>query len=284
MPVYLLAIVFSLSSLAQTLNESARRMTEIEDVIRSLNQQDCPELPSPEFTSVRSGIPVACGGSSQRDGYQLIKVVDCTRDQREYPGGFQIRAGEGHPFVGNARSLYPDGGPVQRMIQFISRNGALNETYLHLEDLAGGPDSHDMKSDVFLLPRKNIPQVETRGNEVIVRMSTGEQVIFDKNSGAIKSGALREGPIDLTTDRFRRSQPNVHYSGTGISIRLNHRYEAPTLSAVSAEVKQGNRTCTVPRTQLFDEAGKLRSSSDAQFVQVLNQNCPTRTGQQPFRI
>ncbi len=284
MPVYLLILMFSFSAFTQTLNESARRMSEIEDVIKSLNQQDCPDIPAPAFSSVWSGIPVACGGSSPRNGYLQSTIIDCTRDGKEYPGGLMIRAKEGHPFIGNARSLYTDGGPVERSIEFVSRNGALNETYLRLEDLAGGPDSHDMKSKIFLLPRKNIPQAETRGDEVFVKMSTGEQVVFDKRTGAIKSGALREGPIDLTTDRFRRTPPNVNYTGTGISIRLNHRYEEPTISSVSAEIKQGNRTCTVPRTQLFDEAGKLKTSSDAQFVTVLNQSCPARPGQQPFRI
>ncbi len=284
MPVYLLMIAVSLSSFGQTLTESARRMSEIEDVVRSLNQQDCPDLPSPAFTSVRSGIPVACGGNSPRDGYSLSTVVDCTRDNKEYPGGIMVRAKAGHPYIGNARSLYPDGGPVERSIEFVSRNGALNETYLRLEDLAGGPDSHDMKSKIFLLPRKNIPQVETRGEDVFVKMSTGEQVVFDKRTGAIKSGALREGPIDLTTDRFRRTPPNVQYTGTGISIRLNHRFEEPTISSVSAEVKQGGRSCTIPRAQLFDVRGQLISTSDAQFVQAINQSCPARTGQQPFRI
>lgn len=286
MPVLFFLLMTSLS-FAQTreqreLREAAGRLTEIEDVLRTLNDPECLE-DNRAFSTVNSGIPVACASASSRDGYEEMQVVDCTRDSRVYPGGYRFRSKDGHPHTGT-RSPYADGGVPGRLIEFWSRNNALNETYMYLADTAGGPDSHDMKSAMFLLPRKVIPSVHVHGNEVEVTMATGEKVFFDKRTNAITRGALSEGRQDLTTDRFRRQPPNVHYSGTGISVRLNHRFEDPMQSAEFAEVKQGSRSCRIPRGNLFDTRGKLKSSSDAEFLRAINQSCPTGPGQSAFRI
>lgn len=279
MPFFIF-ILFTTLSFAQDaeLRESVDRLAGIGELIESLNEQDCVE-DNRAFSQVTSGIPVACASGESRDGYEEIKVVDCTRDGKIYPGGYRFRSQDGHPLIGE-RSPYPDGGKPGRLIEFWSRDNSLNETYLYLNDTAGGPDSHDMKSAMIVLPRKVIPSVKVNGNDVEVTMATGEKVVFDKRTSAIKSGALREGPSDLTTDRFRRQPANVQYSGTGISVRLNHRYLDPFLSGETAEIKQGSKTCRVPRNVLFDTAGKLKSQSDVQFVRAINQSCPA----QGFRI
>jgi hypothetical protein len=281
---FLVLIMLTTFAFAQEheLRTSVERMTELEEAVKSLNEQDCEE-DNRAFSKVVSGIPVACGSGEPRDGYQEMKVVDCTRDNALYPGGFRFRAENGHPLI-PARSLYADGSAPGRLIEFWSRDHALNETYLYLADTAGGPDSHDVKSAMIILPRKVIPSVKVNGNEIEMTMTTGEKVIFDKRTKAIKSGALREGPADITTDRFKRQPPNVHYNGSGISIRLNHRYEDPFQSSETAEVKQGGRTCKIPRSTLFDPKGKLKTTSDAQFVRVINQSCPVSGNQQSFRI
>lgn len=279
--VFLYLLLFTTLSFAQEaeLKESVDRLAGIAELIESLNEQDCLE-DNRAFSQVTSGIIVACASANTIDGYEEMRVVDCTADGKNYPGGYRIRAGAGvHPQV-PARSLYPDGGLPARKIEFWSRNGALNETYIYMYDEAGGPDSHNTKSMMFVLPRKVIPSVKVNGNDVEVTMTTGEKVVFDKNTKAIKSGAMREGPVDMTTDRHRRQPPNVHYSGSGISIRLNHRYLDPVFSGEIAEVKQGYKTCRIPRAVLLDTAGKLKSQSDAQFVRAINQSCPD----QGFRI
>lgn len=264
------------------LRSSIERMAELEQAVRSLNEQDCEE-DHRAFSQVTSGIPVACASAESADGYEKMKVIDCTRDGKTYPGGFRFRAESGHPYV-PARSLYSDGGPPGRVIEFWSRDNALNETYLYLADTGGGPDSHDMKSAMFILPRKVVPSVRAVGNDIEMTMATGEKVIFDKRTKAIKSGALREGPANITTDRFKRPPPNVHYNGTGISVRLNHRFEDPLQSSETADIQQGNRTCKIPRATLFDSKGKLLTTSDSQFVRVINQSCPATGNQSAFRI
>jgi hypothetical protein len=280
MYVLILILLTSLSfAQDEELRESVSRMDSIGDLIESLNEQECPPEETQAFGKVTSGIPVACASGETREGYEEMKVVDCTRDGKIYPGGFRFRAQAGHPLIAE-RSPYPNGGKPGRVIEFWSRDGALNETFLYLNDTAGGPDSHDMKSAMFILPRKVVPSVRVNGNDVEMTMTTGEKVVFDKKTSAIKSGALREGPSDLSTDRFRRQPANVHYDGSGISVRLNHRYLDPRLSGETAEIKQGTKVCRVPRTVFFDNAGMLKSQSDAQFIRTINQSCPN----QGFRI
>ncbi len=286
--VYLISILFSFSAIAQftlesELRKTVDRMSEIEDVVRTLNEQDCIDE-TQAFSKITSGIPVACGSGTQRDGYVESKVIDCTRDNRVYPGGFRFRAQHEHPYLKTARSPYEGGAQPGRGIEFVSRDHALNETYLYMYDTAGGPDSHDMKSIMFVLPRRVVPSAQTIGDEVHVTMNTGEKVIFDKRTNAIKGGAMSEGPLELTADRFRRPPPNFQYKGTGVSIKLSHRFEDPLQFTETAEVKQGNRTCRVPRANLLDPSGKLKTQNDRDLMRVLNQSCPTGTGQLPFRF
>ena len=279
---FALIFVFMTAAFAGEIRDSAARMAELEAVVRSLNEKECSET-NEGFPRISSGLVVACASFAEHGGYEETTIVDCTGTNGLYPGGYRFRSRAGHPEI-NMNSPYGPNSKPERLINFWSRNHALNETFIYINDQAGGPDSHDMKSSIILLPRKVVPSVVMNGNDVEVTMTTGEKVIFDKRTSAIKSGALREGPNDLTTDRFRRQPPNVHYQGTGISIRLNHRFEDPFQSAESAEVKQNGRSCRVPRTTLFDSAGKLKTESDAQLVRVLNQSCPSSPGTTSFRI
>jgi hypothetical protein len=238
------------------------------------------------FERVTARIPVACGGArTDADGIDVMHEMDCSTNA-EYPGGYSFRNNPGHPYLDGAKSPYPDGGTPSRNVEFVSRDNASNETYLYLEDVAGGPDSHDVKSVMYLLPRLGVPTTEVSGDDVIVTMTTGEKVIFDKKTHAIKSGALKEGPIDLTTDRFKRTPPNVQYTGEGISIRVNHRFNYPTMpdGASTAEVRQGTRVCQVPRGKIWDSEGALLSNDDKTFVDVINKSCPPKAGEVAFHI
>jgi hypothetical protein len=236
------------------------------------------------FERLTARIPMACGGARpDANGIDVTYEIDCKTDEH-YPSGFAFSDNPGHPFLDGVKSLYPDGGTPTRKIEFTSRDHASNETYLYLTDVAGGPDSHDVKSVMILLPRLGVPITEVVGDDVILTMTTGEKVIFDKKTHGIKSGALKEGPIDLTTDRFKRSPPNVQYSGAGISIRVDHRYEYPTMGAVSAEIRQGSRVCKVSRGKIWNAEGIFLSNDDKTFVDILNKNCPTKAHEEAFHI
>ena len=236
------------------------------------------------FERITARIPVGCGGAKTTlDNYDIIDISDCSTNEH-FSGGYRLSDRPGHPFLGNAKSNYPDGSKPVRNIEFISRDHAFNETHLYLEDLAGGPDSHDVKSVVLLLPRIGVPVVEVSGEDVIVILTTGEKVIFDKDTHGIKSGALKEGPIDLTTDRFKRQPPNVNYTGTGISIRVNHRYEYPTQGATTAEVRQGTRICQIPKLLIWNAEGILTTQDDKSLLDILNKKCLKKDNEELFHL
>ena len=235
------------------------------------------------FERVKARVPMGCSSvHTNNDGFSESEAANCTTNEK-FPEGITFSDNPGHPYLGNVKSLYPDGSKPVRNIEFVSRDHASNETYLYLEDLAGGPDSHDVKSVLLLLPRRGVPTTKVVGEDVIVTMTTGETVVFDKNTHAIKSGALKEGPIDLTMDRLKRQPPNIQYTGEGISIRVNHRCEYPTMGADTAEIRQGNRVCKVARAQIWNADGDLITKNDTDLLNVINQKCPAK-GLAPFHI
>ena len=242
--------------------------------------------PAGAYPRITSGYTLASCGSGQgtNDGYNIRRVTNCQNGDRGAPAGWTFTQDPAtHPMLQGLRSPYPGStGGVTRFWEMVSRNEAFNETYLVIEEASGGPDSHNVKSYMFIIPRTTVPSVRVEGENIITTLPTGETVTMNKRSRAIISGALTEGPVDMGTDRFTRRPPNINYSGTGISIRLNHRFEHPLTSSETATVKQGNRSCNVPRTALFDSEGNMKSTTDASLVAVLNSSC--RTPGAPFRI
>lgn len=234
------------------------------------------ENPIP-FERISSDIEARCTSNNPKDGYSEVKVRDCAKSlvgQTPMVSGFSINQGPTHPLIKDLRSPYPQGvSKPYRTIDIKSENHALNNTYLNIAEMASGPDSHDVKSVMILLPRLTVPSVSVIGNEMHIVLPTGETVIMDKNTKEILSGALKEGPMDLNTDRFARKKPNVHYAGAGISVRLDHRYDDPMSAAATAQVVQGTTTCNVPRAALFSN-GKVKSQSDAEFLSAINKSCP----------
>lgn len=227
------------------------------------------------YPRLETGIARICGVSQEQDGYEERYIFDCREDYSKESrifAGFGFRSKPGHPFTSGIRSPYPR-GKVARSIDMISRNHALNETYLYVIDFAGGPDSHDLKSVIYLIPRTELPKVTETGNEVELTLPTGEKVNFDAESGAIRGGVLKEGPLDLTKDYRKRKEPNVHYMGDYISIRLNHAYEEPTIGSETAHVQQKEKSCTIARSKLFTKQGKLLTKSDDELLEVLNREC-----------
>lgn len=246
----------------------------------------CSQLPVDKVVNVKkpgpyprieSGIKRVCGVSQEQDGYEERYIFDCQADyspDSRLPAGFGFRNRPGHQYLTGLKSPYAKGKPA-RSIDMISRNHALNETYLYVIDFAGGPDSHDQKSVIFLLPRREIPKVTLIGSEVELLLPTGEKAFFDAETGSLRGGALKEGPIDLHPDRRKRAQPNVHYTGDYISIRLNHAFEEPTIAAERVVIQQKDNICILMRNRLFNSQGKLLTKSDDELLDAINRECTT---------
>lgn len=231
---------------------------------------EVPEVSSEGFPRITSRYNL-CGSSRALAGSESVSILSCIADDGTRPSaGFNIRSKPGHPYFPDYK---PSGNP-ERQIEVRSNDSALNDTYIYLGDYSGGPDSHNVKSMMFLIPRVAPPSAEVVGSDVQVKLSTGETVIFDARTGAVKGGALQEGTPDFNPNRHARKPPNVHYSGTGISIRLDHRFETPTEADPTAEIKQGGKSCEIPRERLFNASGKLKTTSDRDLLNVINQACP----------
>lgn len=281
---------------------AAQDAAQVDSTVRSLNSettcvsceaqraQTADEVqpasgPQSGYPRITSGYTLeSCGGGrGTNDGYSVSYVNNCQDGDSGASAGWNFNQDPTHPMLLGVRTPYPNStGLVTRFWELVSRNQAFNETYLVMEESAGGPDSHNVKSYMFIIPRTTVPSVRTEGENIIATLPTGETVTMNKRTRAILGGALTEGAPDLGMDRFTRRPPNIHYSGTGISIRLNHRFEHPLTSSETATVKQGNRSCNVPRTALFDAQGQLKTTTDASLVAVLNQSC--RSPGAPFSI
>ena len=132
-----------------------------------------------------------------------------------------------------------------REIFIKSLEESFNGTFLTFQDVDSSiRAAQQMGSDIFLLPRKVKPSMSVSGYQLRIKLQTGEEVILDKDTKQIISGALREGPPSFGS----ATQPaNVHYNGSGISIRMDLRtYDDPRKKSINATVTQGTKSCTVP--------------------------------------
>ncbi|MFL5784363.1 MAG: hypothetical protein ACJ76H_07145, partial [Bacteriovoracaceae bacterium] len=133
------------------------------------------------------------GLNGTTNGYFIGYIHKCSNKNDDIPSGWTFYQTDQDQYL-NVQSPYPNGAAPTRKLSMVSINNAFNETYLNIEETGGGPDSHDVKSYMFVIPRKTVPSVRTEGNNLILTLPTGETVTMDKNSRAILGGPLTEGP------------------------------------------------------------------------------------------
>jgi len=161
---------------------------------------------------------------------------------------------------------------VEREWRFVSNDNSRRETYIWITDDAGsGYLSQLMESIMVIIPRKMKPAIEEKGNDLHVTLTTGEKVIYDKKTKQIKAGALKEGKVDLTPDRFKRKPAAVSYTGSGISIRVDVRGSDPRLKG-NAVITQNGKSCQVKATDLWNQEN-FRYDDDRKLVDFLNRKC-----------
>jgi len=173
-----------------------------------------------------------------------------------------------------------DGAPiepsqrVERNWRFVSDDHSQKETYLWITDDSGtGKFSHLMDTIIMIVPRKMVPTVEVVGQDLHVTLTTGEKIIYDKDTRVIKGGVLSEGKVDMNPDRFKKKFAPIKYSGTGISIRVDKRGEDPRLIPGNAVVTQNGKTCQVPAKDLWGPKADFKFADDSGLVTFLNSKC-----------
>lgn len=167
-----------------------------------------------------------------------------------------------------------DSERVERQWRFTTEDGAKQESYIWITDDAGsGKLSELMETIMIVFPRNVQPKAEMVGDDMVVTLATGETVVFDKNTKTIKAGAMKEGKVDLTPNRFNRKFAAVDYTGSGISIRVDKRGEDPRLIAGSAVISQNGSTCKVPANQLWSSKSDFKYGNDAELLSFINSKC-----------
>lgn len=202
------------------------------------------------------------------------------KDRRETdlrPLGFVLKNVGPNSIAGEA--IKP-GQKTMRDWKFFSEDNSRQETFLWVtDDPASGRTSDLMDSMIMIVPRKMVPTAEAIGDELVVTLTTGEKVVYDKNTKMVKDGVIKEGRLDTSTNRETRKFADLTYSGTGIAIRINHRGEDPRLFSQSATVTQNGKSCTVPTAQLWnrnEQDPSFKFADDANLIKFLNQKCPAR--------
>jgi hypothetical protein len=115
----------------------------------------------------------------------------------------------------------------QRFFSFDYLEQARQNLAMSVDDSPNGTVSHTMHSIFMFFPRKNVPLVEQLTGTIDVTLPTGEKFSVRKDSKEIVGGVLSEGPVDVSTDRFKRQYPNVRYAGRGVVLRVNARGQPP---------------------------------------------------------
>lgn len=246
---------------------------------RAMNQikydEDCePELNGIDFER-SSPRPLDFDFVSSRTvpggAYDNTFVKDKVHGLRET--GFTLRNVGPNGISGNP--IDPE-EKVERQWSFVSKDNSRRETYLWITDDAGsGYLSQLMESIMVIIPRKMKPVIEEKGNDLHVTLTTGEKVVYDKKTKVIKAGALKEGKVDLTPDRFKRKPAAVSYTGSGISIRVDVRGSDPRLTKGNAVITQNGKSCQVKASELWVQED-FRYDDDRKLVEFLNRKCSNK--------
>lgn len=200
---------------------------------------------------------------------RFTKYKDTTE---EIYSGFDFRntgpnkIADGNPLLAGER--------VERQWQFTTEDESKRESLIWITDDAGSGKLSDlMETIIVVFPRNVQPKAEMVGDDMVVTLATGETVVFDKETKTIKSGALKEGKVDLNPNRFNRKFAPIDYTGSGISIRVDKRGEDPRLISGHAVITQKGVTCKVPANELWSSKSDFKFGNDAKLLGFLNSKC-----------
>lgn len=163
-----------------------------------------------------------------------------------------------------------------RNFSFTTEDHAKRDTYLWLTDYNGSGYMSDMYESVMVfLPRENQFAIEEQGDETLVTLPTGEEVVFSTKKKTILRGVLSEEPLDYNPDRIQRHFARVSYHGTGLVIRSDVRASDPRLAKKTQVLRAGKSPCEVS-TELFwtkEDFPQFKFTSDDEALAVVAKNC-----------
>jgi len=143
-----------------------------------------------------------------------------------------------------------------RIYTLISTDKSRLGTYLWITDYNGsGKVSDFFETMLVFLPRENQMYVEESGDQLLVTLTTGEEVVFSKNNITILEGILKEAPVDLNPNPGTRRHAQITYTGKGLIIRSDAKGADPRLVDHVKVIKSGLVPCRVPAKVFWTQEG-----------------------------
>lgn len=196
-------------------------------------------------------------------------------DQRYWRGFSLLNAG-----MNDIVPTQPQGMDFpSRDYHFISEDRSMRDTYLWVTDYNGsGSVSDYFETMLVFLPRENQMHAEERGKDIIVTLSTGEEIIFDKIQKVIKSGVVSEKAIDLNSDRAKRKHAQLSYRGKGLMIRSDARGADPRVVKEVQILRGSLPVCKVAASKLWVQGGfpRFKFERDDEAYAVIRKECGAR--------
>lgn len=214
--------------------------------------------------------------------------------QNRVVGGYDIsadRMGQGLPYVEegveytgeDAQTMYPkrsysdsyEGRGKQSVFEIVDmpvkevyENKKLKERYV----------STDMRMTQYtFFPRKNVPSIKKRDDKIIMKLTTGEEIVVDAISGRIVSGAAKsipaKNPVEIRPTNKRTFPDNdFSYQGEGLFIESKVTYNKDerkpgSIVPVKALVDGKWQECKLKSDDLwaYDYGAYLPQGSDGYF-------------------
>jgi hypothetical protein len=206
---------------------------------------------------------------------------------------FPASGTEEFSFVNVGENRIIQGRNASRTFNFEYPEHARQNIALLIDDAPNDTVSQTMHSYFMLFPRKQLPTLEQKGKTLDVTLPTGEKMIFHKESKEIIGGVFHEGHLDKTSDKFKRSYPDLRYQGRGVILRVNARGQSPQLAEGPNQIdgEFGNRgskevliingttgeRCRRPKTDFWDNMDvspiEFKFPTDEAFEIYLQNHC-----------
>lgn len=182
----------------------------------------------------------------------------------------------------------------QRNFNFDYLEQARQNLVMEVDDSPNSTVSHTMHSIFMFFPRKQLPIVEQLSGTIDVTLPNGEKVIYHMDSKEIVDGIFKEGPVDVSADRFKRQYPDLKYQGQGVVLRVNARGQSPQLGQfenVKIDMEYGNKgsaevlimngatgqRCRRPKADFWEPLDvspiEFKFPTDEEFDLYLKKNC-----------
>lgn len=276
------AVEESKLSLTREINSSAPHLHSIDQVSYPFREKLEMDLK-----------PQSCRTNEAGIDYCAIAMPDGNRELSEFSltnrgGNAMVKtSGEGH---------------INRKYGFSFEGLARSDMHLMVVDSPDDYTSNSTYNMLMFFPRTKLPSVKTQGDEHHVTLPTGELVVFDKTTGTIKSGVLKEKPMEQLPVRAgcdysqkacgRKAVGNVvDYQGEGVVIKVHKSGDLPmgdrevagkpSKNTDIAVIQKKGQSCKVPVADLwytdYKKGGQVlfkpEYSTDEAFDQFLKKKC-----------